>query len=218
MIVSLLGATIAPLAHAQAADPKASPAPGTAAPSAPAPTSTATSGTTPTPAPPPPETAPPPPQPTKKMRDEARRAYAEGEKAFAAGNYAAAYDAFQKANATIRSAHAEYWMARSLDAQNLTREAIAAYQTFLSNPDAANVGEDRVAETKARVEALELSLVAVVEIVSQPAGATVSIDGTPQEGTTPLTVKLEPGAHTIRLELAGHEPKDIQVDAQAGTK
>ncbi|NVJ26600.1 PEGA domain-containing protein [Myxococcus sp. AM011] len=52
-----------------------------------------------------------------------------------------------------------------------------------------------------------LSLNAVVEAVSEPAGATVFIDGV-KMGVTPYATEVLPGEHTFRFELASHLPKE----------
>ncbi|HEY3493434.1 MAG TPA: hypothetical protein VGK73_02060, partial [Polyangiaceae bacterium] len=131
--------------------------------------------------------------PTKKERDAARKSYGEGEKAFAAGNFAVAQSSFQKANEAIPSPHADYWIAKSIDAQNKTEEAIIAYQTFLDNPNAAKAGDAKVQEAKSRIEALKATLVAEVVIETTPSNASVSVDGAPQSGAAPAT-GTEPAA------------------------
>lgn len=52
-----------------------------------------------------------------------------------------------------------------------------------------------------------LSLNAVVEAVTEPAGATVFIDGV-KVGVTPYTTEVLPGEHTFRFELASHLPRE----------
>jgi hypothetical protein len=46
----------------------------------------------------------------------------------------------------------------------------------------------------------------------------VSVDGQPQSGVTPLTLKLPPGAHKVAFSLAGHDPKEIVVNVVTGEK
>jgi hypothetical protein len=159
-----------------------------------------------------------PKAPTKKERDGARKAFGEGEKAIAKGDYVAAYTAFDKANTLVPSPHAEYWIAKSLDLQGKTPEAIRAYETFLANPESANAGDDKLAESKARLEELKLTLVAVIELTIVPAGAAVTLDGAPQPSAAPLVLKLEPGVHRLSVSAPGYEPKELDIDAKAGTK
>ncbi len=187
---SLVGVTFSPLALAQQTPPPA------AAPTAPAPAAKA---------------------PDKKTRDSARKAYGDGEKAFSAGDFIAAQAAFETANSLIPSPQAEYWLAKSLDAQpEKVEDAIAAYEKFLANPDAAKAGDDKVVEAKSRVEALKASLEGVVEVVTVPPGATVSVDGTAQPGVTPLVLKLPPGTHKLSVSLADFEAKEIEAVVKGG--
>jgi TonB family protein len=56
------------------------------------------------------------------------------------------------------------------------------------------------------------------DILSTPAGATVSVDGKPA-GRTPLSaVALKPGARRVEISLEGHEPWSGTVDVVAGQK
>jgi hypothetical protein len=222
--LSLFGLTLAPLAHAQAAAETKPNAPATTP--APKPNAPVT-----TPASKPPEAKPAAPvkgteapadvkakEPDKKTRDAARKAYAQGEKAFAAGDYVAAYDSFKTANVLIPAPHAAYWMAKSLDKQDKPADAVAAYELFLADPDASRVGEEKLADAKARLAELKLAMVAEISVVTVPLGAVVLVDGNPEPGTTPLTVKLPPGPHKLTISANGYETKDVNIEAKAGDK
>lgn len=56
-----------------------------------------------------------------------------------------------------------------------------------------------------------------VEIVSDPPGAIVRVDGIDTEpaGTTPTTLSLVPGEHVLTLSLTGHETAETEVDVVA---
>ncbi len=57
-----------------------------------------------------------------------------------------------------------------------------------------------------------------VEVVSDPAGAAVTIDGN-RAGETPVTdLKLRPGPHKVELVADGHEPWSGSVTIEAGKK
>jgi hypothetical protein len=163
-------------------------------------------------------TAAKPPAPTKKQRDAARKAYAEGEKAYAAGDYAAAAAAFQRANDNIPAPQAEYWRAKSLDGQNKTEEAIAAYEAFLANPNAAKAGDAKVEDAKTRLDALKATLVAEVVLETAPSPASVTVDGAPQNYEFPLVLKLTPGKHRISVTAQGYLPKDLDLEVKGGDK
>lgn len=157
-----------------------------------------------------------PKPPTKKQRDGARKAYAEGEKAYNSGKYDAAYEAFQKANEFIHSPQADYWIAKSLDAQNKTEEAIAAYETFVNEPSATSASDQKMDDAKARLEALKASLVAEVAVETDPMLATVTVDGETQQGEGPMTLKLTPGKHHITVSASGYTPKEVDIDVKGG--
>jgi hypothetical protein len=197
----LASSSIAPAAHAQAKPAAKKPASSVGAESVPVEKSAAAA-----------------PKADKKTREAARKAYTDGEKAYAKGDYEAAHRSFQTALELIPSPHAEYWVAESLDKLARQNEAIAAYETFLANPGASKLGPDKVAEAKGRLESLKGALVGEVSVVSNPAGASVTVDGQPQEGVTPLSLKLPPGAHKVALTLAGHEPKEVEVNVVKGEK
>lgn len=209
--------TLSPLAHAQTTTPTPPPtsaAPAAAAPKAASPTAPVSGEAKDAPAAKPAAVKPP----DKKTRDAARKAYAQGEKAYAEGKYADAYDAFSKANQAIPSPHALYWMAKSLDKQDKTEEAIQDYQKLLADPDAAKAGEDKLADARTRVEELKLKLVHLLDVTSVPAGAVVSVDGRPEPGVTPLTVKLQPGQHKLTVSATGYDTKEVVVEAKGGEK
>lgn len=221
----IAGLTFTTVASAQAPAPAAPPAkPAPSAPAAPPPAaSTAPAQPAPaaTPAAPtakPAAVAPAVKEPSKRDRDAARKAFADGEKAFAKADYVAAHAAFEKANTLVPTPQAEYWLAKTIDLQNQTPEAIAAYERFLANPEAASVGEDKLSEAKLRLEQLQLSQVAVIELTTLPANTEVTVDGVAQPNATPLVLKLTPGPHKITLSAAGYEPKELDVEARAGTR
>jgi len=156
--------------------------------------------------------------PDAKTRDNARKAYSAGEKAFGEGKYSAAHDNFVKADALIPAPHAKYWIAKSIDKQDKTEDAIAAYEKFLAEPEAAKVGDEKLLDARTRLDELKAKLIATISVVTNPIGATVTVDGTPEPGVTPLTLKLSPGLHKVSVSLANYDNKDLDIDAKAGDK
>src|SRR6188768_3664496 len=77
--------------------------------------------------------------PDKKTKDAARKAYGEGEKAYAAGDFSAAYTGYSKANELIPSVQAAYWVAKSLDQNGKTDDAIKSYEALLADPNVAKL-------------------------------------------------------------------------------
>jgi len=156
--------------------------------------------------------------PDKKTRDAARKAYGAGEKAYAAGNYSESYDEFKKAHELIPSPHAEYWMAMALDQQKKGDEAVAAFEKLLAHPDVSKIGDEKLSEAKSRLADLKAKQVGEVNIVTVPGGASVTVDGQPQPGETPMILKLSPGAHKISITNPGYEAQDVDVDVTAGER
>src|SRR5687768_9620377 len=159
-----------------------------------------------------------PKPPDKKTKDAARKAYGEGEKAFTAGDFAGAYTGFAKANELVPSPQAAYWTAKAIDGQGKAEEAIAAYERLLADPDIAKLGDEKINDAKARIADLKAKLVGEVSIVTTPIGATVSVDGTPQTGETPMVLKLPPGPHKVTVVAAGFDAKEVDVDVKGGEK
>ena len=58
----------------------------------------------------------------------------------------------------------------------------------------------------------------VVELVTNPAKATVLIDGTATEVLTPMKATLPPGKHVIEVRLKGHRTETIDVTIVEGDK
>ena len=56
-----------------------------------------------------------------------------------------------------------------------------------------------------------LPLGATLNVVSEPVGASVAVDGE-KVGVTPLTTQVPPGDHTVRLDLKLHTPVEEQVN------
>lgn len=197
-VTSLLAGTWAPYAAAQQAAPDAA-APAEPSPAAPA------------------EETAPASLSDEERREKARSSFEAGQNAYNEGDYAAAYENFKAAHELIPSPHAEYWMAVSLDRQGTgDAEAARAYQTFLSNPAAIHVGEDKVEEVKQRLAELQAKLPARLTVVTTPSGAQISINGAPQPGVSPLTVELPAGTYRIEATLPNHQPIAADLQLQGG--
>ena len=113
---------------------------------------------------------------------------------------------------------AAYWAAKSIDGQGKIPEGIAAYEALLADPGLAALGDEKTNDAKARLADLKAKLVGEVNITTTPMGATVTLDGAPQPGETPMILKLAPGPHKLSLVAAGFEPKDVDLDVKGGEK
>jgi len=156
--------------------------------------------------------------PDKKTKDAARKAYGEGEKAYAAGDFSAAYTGYAKANELIPSAHAAYWAAKSLDQGGKTEDAIKGYEALLADPGSSKIGEDKLADARAREAALKASQIGEVTVRTSAPGAVLLVDGAPQPGPLPAVLKLSPGPHKLTLTAEGYDAKEVDLQVQAGTK
>lgn len=209
-VAALLAGTWAPYAAAQTAPaaPGTPTAPAEAASPAPADEAPADEA--------PAEDAPAP-LTDEERRDKARASFEAGQKAFDEQSYTVAYEQFKAAYELIPSPHAEYWMATSLDLQgNREAEAARAYQTFLSNPAAVHVGEDKVDEVKRRLGELQAKLPARLAVITNPSGAQITVNGAPQPGVSPLSLELPAGSYRIEATLPNHQPVLAELQLQGG--
>jgi hypothetical protein len=156
--------------------------------------------------------------PDKKTRDAARKAYGDGEKAYTAGDYSKALDNFKKAYELIPTPHAQFWIGMSLAQLNRGDEAVKELEALLANPDASKIGDDKIAEAKKKLDELKSKMVGEVSIATTPPGAQVTVDGQPQMGESPMTLKLTPGRHKISVAASGYESKEMEIEIKAGDK
>jgi len=156
--------------------------------------------------------------PDKKTADAARKAFGDGQKAYGAGDYATAQTSFIKANELIPSPQASYWIAKCSDGLNKTEEAVAAYEALLADPNVSKLGDEKIADVKARLDTLKATLVGEVALDTNPMLANVSVDGVVQPGEAPLTLKLTPGKHRVTVSAKGYQSKDIDIEVKGGDK
>ena len=154
----------------------------------------------------------------KKAVAGAKKAYGDATAAFKAGKYDQALVKFQEAESLVPSANAEYWIAVSLDKLDRQVEALAAYATFLANPEVNKAGEDKVSESKARFDALRATVPGEVILTAVPADAKLSVDGQAQVEKSPWTLKLTPGDHKILVTADGYVPQEVTVNVEAAKR
>ncbi len=173
--------------------------------------------------------AAPPPKPaaTKKAgkpgkedkddpkRAEARKSYAEAESKFQSGDYEGAYAAYKQANDAVPAPQTLYKMALCLDKLGKNSEALAAYNAFLASSPPTSM-EPRVSEAQGRVTELKKKAAVLVKVKSEPAGASVSLDGAAQMGTTPIEIKTTPGRHLLKIVAPGYDAYEKELNLEAG--
>jgi len=144
--------------------------------------------------------------------DEADLKFRLGAEAYQRGDYKGALEKFLESNRLVANRNVTYNVARCY--QEL-KQFPEAYRYFtLALRDEAN------ADTRARIERELGSIrqnVAVLEIESQPPGATVFLDRRDlgARGNAPTSLGLKPGAYVVLAELPGYYPARVEVPALA---
>ncbi|WP_428263884.1 PEGA domain-containing protein [Haliangium sp.] len=151
----------------------------------------------------------------RKLRREADRHFKNGVTLFDDRKYAEALAEFEKAYALAPHPLVLYNLAGAHRALSQYDQAVDFYNRFLH--DGAGVVRDR-ALAKGRQELEELlALVALVDIRTEPAGATVFTDGR-EVGPSPLDdpLVLGPGDHVIEARLDGYDTAERELRVAAG--
>ncbi len=196
--------------------PAPAPAPAPAAPTTTQPTGAGQPAAAPSAAASGSSAAAPAPQPDAKTKKQAKNAYSAGEAAFKKGKFEDAAASFKLADELIPSPQAKYWIAKTADAKSPDLTALAAYEAFLSSPDAAAAGEDKVGEATQRVQQLKAALYGKLTLTLEPANATLIVDGVTQPAAPSYELLLPAGPHTLRVEAAGFVAQDLQVQFASG--
>jgi len=136
-------------------------------------------------------------------RELAQGHFARGIGEYRAKRYKDAIDAFLLANDLYPSAAISFNIARAYESLQYPAGALRFYRDYLRrDPAAADA-----AQISKRVDELEDRLrqrgVQQVTILSNPPGATLSVDGRPV-GITPWTGEVLPGDHGVELALRGY--------------
>ena len=191
----LLAVSLSAAPNARAQTPKrAAPAPSATVPVAPAP-------------------QPPPPSPfgassagvsDDAARTRARSLYDQGAQAYNESRYSQAAEYFLDAHKVYQAPQLLFNVAKAYDKLGVPSSALTYYRDYLRQltnaPDAAEVGT-RVRELEA---ALALRGVQQLSIITDPARALLTIDGTPV-GVTPWTGETWPGDHRLTVLHDGNK-------------
>lgn len=158
-----------------------------------------------------------------QKKDEAKRLFKEGEDKFAANDYAGALEAYRGADTVLPGVMPKYKIAVTLEKLNKVSDAVAGYQAFIDYVDAqakadkkfdAKKWDDKVAESKGRIEALKKTpaTVRVAAGADAPQNLMVAVDGGAPQPAKELS--LPPGKHTLVYTAEGYNasaPQDIEV-------
>ncbi len=137
-----------------------------------------------------------------ERRTLAKAKYAEGVEAYRGARYVDAVRLFLEADAISPSAALSYNIARAYEKLADDAQTLRWYRNYLRlNPQAKNASEVE-GYIRSLSGALAKRGIQQMTVLTSPAGATVTIDGTPL-GVTPLTVELPPGSHSALVSLRG---------------
>lgn len=129
-------------------------------------------------------------------------------------HYKKALRAFLLADAVTPSPRSLYNIALCAD---LTHERTLAFAYFDEYLEGGDTDTERRADAQQRMQALEQRL-AVVRVISDPPGASIIVDRAElgSFGRAPRRLALDPGEHTVHLELDGYLPGTATVTARTG--
>ncbi|MDJ0762396.1 MAG: PEGA domain-containing protein [Myxococcota bacterium] len=144
------------------------------------------------------------------VRAIARKHYQRGKELYEAGKFELAQKEFQAAYDTKPHPVALKSIAECKAALGNVTGAIETLEKFLSGP--AQTGR---ADAKKRIAELQ-RLLARLDVKSEPAGATVAVDGKDTGRVTPTTLSLNPGAHDVTLAVSGYKPMSKQTILDIG--
>jgi len=139
-------------------------------------------------------------QPSAQARQRARDLYAQGQTQFRAGQYVEAQASFEGAYREVPNPVVLLGVAECQERRQDWTNAAATLERYLTERADA---PDRAA-VQARIDAARAHP-GTLNITSTPSGAAISVDGTATGRTTPASVEVAPGDHTIVLSLANHD-------------
>jgi outer membrane receptor protein involved in Fe transport len=142
--------------------------------------------------------------------DEADLKFRLGAEAYQRGDYKGALEKFLESNRLVANRNVTYNVARCYEELKQYPEAYRYFTLALQ-------GEAN-ADTRARIERSLAGIrqnVAVLEVVSEPPGATVYLERRDlgARGNAPTSLGVKPGAYVVLAELAGYYPARIEVPA-----
>jgi len=144
--------------------------------------------------------------------DTARELDQEGVRTFAEGHYADALAYFRAAR-SMGGPASELWnVARCLERLDDAGAAAQTLDEYLALRDLPPA--DR-AEAEREVQAIR-TRPSVLTVASNPTGATVTVDGRPALGSTPVSVDVRPGAHTLVVRRPGYSDRTLSIAARFG--
>jgi tetratricopeptide (TPR) repeat protein len=139
----------------------------------------------------------------EQRREAAKAKYQQGADAYSGGHYKDAVDFFLAADRLAPSAPLSFNIARAYERLADDEGTLRWYRDYLRRePDATNAEGVR-ALIATLAEALQKKGVQQLTVLTNPAGATVTVDDQPL-GVTPWTGELAPGKHRVLLSARGY--------------
>ena len=158
-----------------------------------------------------PKTAPPP----KPASDDLARARAldqQGAKAYADGRYNDAIRYFEEAFRLGGPAFEQWNIAKCHLRLDQPEQAADMLEKYLATP---NLPAEDQREAQEQLDELRKRS-STLTVSSSPSGATVTVDGKPAPGKTPLSVTVGPGPHAVAVSHPNHAIYNKQVEARYG--
>jgi tetratricopeptide (TPR) repeat protein len=135
-------------------------------------------------------------------RERAKQLFEDGLSAYRAGKYSDAIDKLIEADRVMPNAAFSYNIGLVYEAKGDPRSALRWLRNYLRQSSAdQSTALQKVKKLEAQLEAQGLQQVSVL---SEPPGATLTIDGLVL-GITPFTTELVPGSHVAVLSLRGYQ-------------
>ncbi len=132
---------------------------------------------------------------------------------YARRDYQGALEHLLTSNRLVPNKNVVFNIARTYEQLGLFDQAFRHYHEYVTleaDADARATGEASIERIRSRV--------ALVAVESDPPGAVIYVDRRDlgARGSTPQTLALPPGEHTVLLELAGHEGASATTEARRG--
>jgi hypothetical protein len=120
---------------------------------------------------------------------------------------------FRAALAQAPSAAAQYGLAMTLDLEAKPAEACEAFTALFAMPDFSALPADQARSAQQRFAVLQTIPASVVVVVNAP-GAQLLVDGTPQLGESPYTLRLPAGKHTVEAQAANYDAAKVELEVK----
>jgi len=142
--------------------------------------------------------------------ERAKELYEQAAQAYAARKNFEAIELFRQSGALEPSPLLSYNMALAYEEAGDLRNALKYFREYASagNPEAADEVEARISKLESKLGKLGIQQLTVK---SNPAGATLAVDGVPV-GVTPYTAEFTHGAHTLKVSMSGYTETEASID------